>query len=479
VKQNCKDWLLQNVVPSSTRTGALGKYLASLAKYFQQDDKRERNGRSEASKPSASRKRLHIFYLLNDLLHHAKYHCQSMSLFSTLSGSLQPFLVDLVQSTALDCKAKVRNRLLELFGIWNEEKYYPADYIIELKAAMDPTQNTRSSKTRSADTKAPEPPKEAKELPFIMPSTHGDQSVPYFDLPAGNLMPHIMPNSSAAIRPDQVRALQFVPGPADDRLVHALKNFLKEVDNMNDSAQADVSATVTDIDDLGQVSYQDENGDVVGGDTYYGWSRAFCEKMKKRREADNSRGSRARSYSPSRSPSRSRSRSPRKKRRYSDSIGSRSASRSRSSRSRGPRNSRRDVSSPRLSSRDHRKRSRSRSYSPSQSVPLPAPPLLQTDFHPHAGFTPQFPPTTITQKHPTSFQALPNQIPFQPPLGPGGLPLPPPPPNYSGPWPPNINFPTGLPIPAAPIQQGSKFPPRTGPSGPNQKWPHPNWQGKF
>jgi hypothetical protein len=466
-------------VPSSTRTGALGKYLASLAKYLQQDVKRKRNGRSEASKPSASRKRLHIFYLLNDLLHHAKYHCQSASLSSTLSGSLQPFLVDLIQSTASDCKAKVHNRLLELLGIWNEEKYYPADYIIELKAALDPTQNTRSSKTRSADAKAPDPPKEAKELPFVMPSTHGDPSVPYFDLPAGNLMPHIMPNSSAAIRPDQVRALQFVPGPADDGLVHALKDFLKEVESNNDSAQADISAIVTDIDDLGQLSYQDENGDVVGGNTYYGWSRAFCDKMKKRREADSSREIGARSYSSSRSASRSRSRSPRKRRRYSDSVSSRSASRSRSVRSRGPRNGRRDVSSPRLSLRDHRKQSRSRSYSPSQSVPLPSPPLPQTDSQPLAGFTSKFPPTTITQNYPTSFHGLRNQIPFQPPLGPGGLPLPPPPPNYSGPWPPNINFPTGLPIPAPPLQQGSTFPPRPGPSGPNQNWSPPNWQGNF
>jgi hypothetical protein len=465
--------LLHNVVPSSKRTGALGKYLASLAKHLPQDVKLEPDKRTEASRPSASRKRLHIFYLLNDLLHHAKQHSQNALLFSILSGSLQPFLVDLIQSTASDCKPKVRDRLFELLSLWKEEKYYPTDYITELRAALGTTQSSGISKVPSADIRAPEPSKDGKELPFVMPSTHGDPSVPYFDLPAGNLMPHIMPNSSAAIRPDQVRALQFVPGPADDGLVHALKDFLKDADNINNTAQPDVSAIVTEIDDLGQVCYQDENGDVIGGDTYYGWSRAFCEKMKKRKEGGSSRETRARSYSSSRSPSRSRSRSPRKRRRYSDSIRSSSASHSSSDRSRGPRNSRRDDSLPRRTSRDQRKKSRSRSYSPNQSLPLPAPRLPQTDSHLRRGFASKLPPATIAQNLPPSFHMLPNQIAFQPPLGPGGLPLPPPPPpNYSGPWPPYMNFPPGLPFSAPPLQQGSIFPPRPGPPGPTQ-----NWQG--
>lgn len=303
--------------------------------------------------------------------------------------------------------------------------------------------------------------------------------MPYFDLPAGNLMPHIMPNSSAAIRPDQVRALQFVAGPADDGLVHAVKDFLKEVNDIDDSAQADVSAIVTDIDELGQTSYQDEDGDVVYSDTYYGWSRTFCEKMKKRRDGDNGRETRARSYSSSRSLSRSRSRSPRKRRRYSDSISSRSASRSRSRRSR---DGRRAESSRRRVSGDHRKRSRPRSYSPDQSHALPAPPLTRGNSHPAGGVASQFPPTMITQTNGPPFHGLPNQIPFPPALGPGGLPFPPPPPppppNYAGPWPPNTNFPHGLPFPAPPLHQSGILPPRPGPPGPNQNWPPAHWQGK-
>ena len=475
--QKCKHWLLHNVVPSSTRTGALGKYLASLSKYFHQEDGKETKGRSEACKPSASRKRLHVFYLLNDLLHHTKYHSQNALLFSTFSGSLQPFLIDLLQSTASNCKPKVRKRLSELLSVWKEEKYYSADDINELRDALDGTQSIGITKAPSADARAPEPAKLGKELPFVMPSTHGDPSTAYFDLPAGNLMPHIMPNSSAAIRPDQVRALQFVPGPADDGLVHALKDFLKEMDSIHDSAQPNGWAIVIDIDDLGQVTSQDENGEVVGGGTYYGWSRAFCDKMKKRKDGESGRETRARSYSSSRSPSRSRSRSPRKRRRYSDSISSRSTSLSRSGRSGGPLGGNRHGSLHRRTSRDHRKQSRSGSYSPEQPNPSSPPTLPQNNSHQGELLSP-FPPSTIAQNHPPPFHMLPNQIAFQPPLGHGGLPLPPPPPpNYSGPWPPNINFPIGLPFPAPPFQQGSTFPPRPRPPGSNQHWSPSNWAG--
>jgi len=371
--------------------------------------------------------------------------------------------------------------MLELLSLWKEEKYYPSDYIMKLREALDTTPGSANLKALGTNIKTPEPAPKVKELPFVMPSTHGDPGMPYFDLPAGNLMPHIVPNSSVAITPDHVRALQFVPGPADDGLVHALKDFLKEVENINSSAHSDEGAIVRDIDDLGQISYQDENGEIVDGDTYYGWSRTFCEKMKKRRQDDSSRQGRARSYSSgrssSRSRSRSRSRSPRKRRRYSDSISSRSASRSRSSRSRGPRRGRRDDSYPRRTSNDHRQQqSRSRSYSPEQPNPLPAAPLSRANSQ--RAFASQLPPSTITQNQSPLFNILPNQIPFQPPLGPGGLPLPPPPPpNYSGPWPPNISFPPGLPYPAPPLQQAGTFPPHPGPPGRNPNRSSGNWRG--
>ena len=439
------------MVPSSTRLGALGKYLSSLSKHLQQDVKQESNDLVRSSTSRIARKRLHILYLLNDLLHHTKYHEQNASLFSSVSGSLQSFIADVVQSTALAGREKVHRRLNELLDIWTKEKYYGKAYVDKLRETIATTPNAEEVSAPATTTTAPRVSSKAtKDLPFVMPATHGDTSTPFFDLPAGNLMPHIMPNSSAAIRPDQVRALQFVAGPAEQSLVHALKEFLNEVDRIDSLRPMDDEGSFADIDELGQIWYRDENGDIVTGDSYYGWSRTFCERMKKRRDGDDEdRPLRARSYSSSRSPSRT----PRKRRRYSDSTSSRSDSRSRSNRARGNREDRDrqgDASPLRRTSHGRRPRSQSSSYSPQLPTAVPAQPsLLQNPRQ--TGFAPSLPPP-IPHHPSTSFNMLPNHLPSQPTLSPNGLPFPPPPPpNFAGSWPPpTMNFPTGMPFPPPP-----------------------------
>jgi len=450
--ENCKLWLLQHVVPSPTRVGSLGKYLSSLSKHLQQEVKQGTTDQINApTTTTLGRKRLHILYLLNDLLHHTKYHTQNSSHFSSLSSSLQPFIIDLVRSAALDDIRKVRARLLDLLSIWEKDGYYSKEYVNKLREAVAITLGMEASNSPTAVLTPSEPFTAIRDLPFTLTATHGDPSLPFFDLPAGNLMPHIMPNSSAAIRPDQVRALQFVAGPPDKTLVRVVKDFMTEVEKLETPAPADEEGIVADIDDLGQVSYRDENGEFVQGDTYYGWSRTFCEKMKKRRDGDDEdRPLRTRSYSSSRSPSRS----PRKRRRYSDSMSSRSDSRSRSGRPRGRRtdeNGHRNGFSPRRVLSGPAPRSKSSSYSPPvPDVAQPAGPV-QNDVRTSA-FAAHFQVPEAPQQLSAPFNMLPNQLPFQPLLGPNGLPLPPPPPpNYSGPWPPpNVVFTPGLPFPPPP-----------------------------
>lgn len=261
----------------------------------------------------------------------------------------------------------------------------------------------------------------ARELPWIMPATHGDPTASFFDLPAANLMPHIIPNSSKPMRSDQVRALHLTAGPADESLVNAMKDFLEDVKSINDPyAVLDGEDMVLDIDEMGQTSYTNEAGDVVG-DTYYGWSRAFCEKMK-RRGKDNGSSGQSRSSSRSKSRSRSRSRSPvrgrgftAKRKRYS-----RSGSRSRSS-SYGRDHSPRRLTSAALGA--------SSSRTPSlQSLPAAPPARFQTG--------PQF---SHTGPHslppPAPFNLPPYQTthigamsPARPPNWPLNVPWPPPPP---------------------------------------------------
>ncbi|KAL4886256.1 hypothetical protein BJY04DRAFT_213787 [Aspergillus karnatakaensis] len=463
--QTCKQWLLSYVVSSSNRVSLLAKYLVTLSRSFAEDNANNSNN-TKPTRPSAKRKRLHMLYLLNDLFHHTKYHESSTAAFSGLSGSLQPHIVDLLSSAASydrEKHPKHHRRLDELLDIWQEHGYFSAEYVGKLREVVANSAVSgpvRTSTTPSAEVV--EPDRKLRDGPFVMPPTHGDPSIPYYDLPAGNLIPHMVPNSSVPLRPDMIKPLQFLAGPADGKLVNALKAFLEDVDRIYAPGESEIevkSDEVVDVDELGQTVIRDViSGEILDGETYYGWTRSFCNEMKKR----NAR-------SPRRSESRSRS--PPKRRRYSDSSDD---SRYRSSRSRTP-------------PRDSRRYSRSRSRTPQQSrsreksySPAPAPSLQPQLQHQN-----QHPQQKHQQnpyaQHP-GYHPPPPQMPFPP----SANAFPPPPPNYPGQWPPPPppslpNFPPNFPphyppgqqhMPQMPPAPGSyHFPPQGPPSGPPSSGP--------
>lgn len=441
------------MIESATRVGVLGKYLAALATSFQHAQEPQTKSsaavRKEARKTSPKRKRLHIIYLLNDLLHHTKYHSDSTSPFATLTGALQPYLVELFALAAgfdQQKNPKHHRRLKHLLDFWEDNGYYSKEYIDKLRETVtNPDfQDVLQSSGKDLESEKKVVP---KDVPYMMPAAHGDPSAPYHELPAGNLLPHIIPNSSVPIKTQSVKALQFVAGPADETLVKAVKSLLQDVDRIygGDSGDPDQVAEM-DIDELGQVITRDEIlGKLIESDAYYGWSRSFCEKMKQKREGKYQ----SRSPSRSRSRSRSRSYSPVKRRRYSDSSrsGAENQRRSRSRESSRRRFRRRSSYSPSPSRsrspvrRKQRSRSQSSSYSPptvSQRAASP-PRFQQQPPFPSAAAAAPLPPHLASGQ--SAFKNQPQQQPNQA-LHPGGSQSPgmfnppPRPPNYHGPWPP-------------------------------------------
>lgn len=472
----------------------MGKYLVSLSVSVAKSAEGHGGPPDRRHRLSAGRKQLHILYLLNDLLHHTKYHLASSSSYSTLTGTIQSHLVDLVGSAAaFDPKAfsKHHKRIEQLLDIWEANGYYQSSYVQKLRetatnAAKLGYSGTGTIGLQLGDTvRAPlHPSRACKDAPYVMPATHGDPSAPYYDLPAGNMMPHIIPNSTTPINPQLVKALQFVAGPADENLVMAVKDFMKDVEVLFGTEEEHDAAITIDVDQLGQPTLHDEiSGEPIGGEGYYGWSKAFCRKMK-RREDDMDVAPRGRL----RNDSVDRSTSPRKRRRYSYSSSSRSRSRSRgrvlsspstsgppgdrswrrSSVTRSRRSYTRSSGSPRVGSHfrparrgSHRGRSRSGSgsgsrsgsYSPQRYSLSRQHQTTNASIHP----PPPLPPPPRLAQGPSPPLPLPFPSPFAQgfPLGPGGIPIPPPPPpNYTGLWPPP---PPPLPHSADTMSQGHSF----------------------
>ena len=388
------------------------------------------------ARPSTKRRRLHILYLINDVLHHVSRRHSGTTALRLVTENLQPYLKQLfVAAAAFRRSPTHQQKLHELLDIWAERDYLPRVGIEELSGAILPAEQENPQETgpqaaisdgKAVDHKSTDLP--AKETPFLMPALHGDSSTPYYDLPAGNMMPHISPDPFHSINPDLVKPLQLAPGVADSNLVIAVKDFLQDVNRMFDAEIADEETIFADIDELGQPLIRDEvTGELTGGDSYYGWSRSFCEKMKARRigrdqvnwkrrrgsyshidrrnsrkrmrygssDSDYQGRGRLRSYSPS------RSRSLYRRRDRSRPSSFTSTSRSRSIGSPWPDSERNER---RRSPRRPSSRSRSRPHSSRDDAPPSQPPSQSPGFGP-----PQIPPF-----HPTpsaAAAALPGALP--------------------------------------------------------------------
>ncbi|EED17942.1 conserved hypothetical protein [Talaromyces stipitatus ATCC 10500] len=487
--QTCKEWLLRHVVPSPNRVGVLGKYLIALSTSFDSVSAKElpSSTRPSNKKPSGKRKRLHILYLLNDILHHAKYHLnEGVGAFVNFSSSLQPHVIELVGLAAsFDRKKnpKHHQKLDMLLDAWYDHGYYAAEYVDKLRELVKNSESVDAIKASVSLLESASDIQSTgskRDAPYIMPASHGDPSTPFYDLPAGNFVPHIIPDSTTPIRPDTVKPLQFLAGPADQKLVGVLKKFFQDVDHIYGSIESDLPENASlDVDELGQTVVRDEKtGEIIDTDTYYGWSREFCEQMKKRRSKGTSRrscsyssgdderyGKRRHSDNNSRYDSRSRSRNP-SRRRYSRSPSSSDS---------------RNASRPRFSAQS---RSRSNSYSPKPASPAQPHPTFQQNKQ-----QPAPPPSVPNPSYPFNGAAS------FPPQFTGNAP-PPPPMNYNNAWPtphgapppmypgggqhmvpPGIaNFPQQYQPPANQSAQYGRQPPFLGQQMPMGAFPPP-WQG--
>jgi len=403
----------------------------------------------KAREPSSKRKRLHLLYVLNDTLYQAHIRDQDTS----FAASIEAVLPSLFQGAAAfpNCPKHIK-KLLSLLNIWEEKQYYRSDIVDKLRQSVrdgprnqDPIAPVDRFANGSATSSA-----KSKDAPFVLPTMHGDASSPWYDLPAANWLPVMEPNSTRPMNPEMIKPLRFSTGPVDKQLIKAVQDLLADVDRIYSKGNLINGDRTEDVDQLGQRVILDEiTGEIIEGETYYGWSRPFCQKMKQRRKGKAESGGRRRGRSMSRSVSRSVSRSSSrgslrpvfKRRRISaspDSRRSRSRSRSRSrnydrgrkySRSRSRHRHRSYSSRSRSRSRgrsDSRTRSRSRSqgHSPPPAAmkrgPYPDVPNPGHNLPPGPPF-----PQQQSQFVPEGFPDL------------SQFPIPPPPPlNYQGPWPP-------------------------------------------
>ncbi|KAK3501566.1 hypothetical protein B0T13DRAFT_463656 [Neurospora crassa] len=519
--QKCKQWALTNLVPSSMRIAPFCKYLIALVKSYGQGQAKDltESEKKRGRETSVKRKRLHALYLLNDILYHVKFRNHDDS----FAPKLEQALLVLVSSASsfTNCPKHI-GKIQDLISLWEEKGYFSEAVVKQLRVAVEDGPSSNASVQNTAQPTATSTSsmlKPVRAAPYIMPAMHGDPSMPWYDLPAGNWMPVLEPNSTRPMNPDMIKPLVLPAGPADKTLVQAVQKLLVDVDNIFSKDAANLDGPTPEIGQMGEVIEIDEiTGEVIGGETYYGWSRNFCEKMKKRNQrgasGNDSRSrtrertrssrsrsrSRSRSYSPSRSRDSSRGSDARpafKRQRLSESPERRHRSRSRSrsqSRSRSRSRDRSRDRSARSRGYDSRSRSRSRSRgryrSRSRSRSTSRPGFRQRSPRYGSrgrsrsessarlrGGQHQQPPYHA----PPPLTGFPTGVPPRPPQHPGVFVPPPPPPHNQPvgnfhPVPPPIGFPVAAaPLPGQPHQFASfpVPPPPPPPQNYQGQWPPP------
>lgn len=336
--------ICRHIAPSVSRSNALAKYAVALARTQSDAD----------TKPSLKRRRLHILYILSDVFHHSIARQRNAHFASSWKDALPSILV---LTVGFKNSPKHAAKIDMLLSLWEAADFFDSATTQKLQAiakgditSIEPTETAPTSSLKIA-----------KDMPFVLPSVHGSSTTPWYDLPASTWLPHLTPNSTRPMFPHLIQPIQMTAGPADKAVVDAVQQLLRKANRLyNGQDDKDSPDEVTDINELGERIILDAvNGQVIAGETYYGWSRPFCERMKARQ--NKARGKsipdtgrpRSRSMSSMSSRSRSRSYSPQRKRRRSIS-----AHRS------NPNSPRRRNASP-----DHtRKRQRSYSRSASRSV---------------------------------------------------------------------------------------------------------------
>ncbi|KAH6611436.1 hypothetical protein Trco_001456 [Trichoderma cornu-damae] len=293
--QKCKAWIVDNIVPSTARCTALGKFWAVLSKNLAVEN--------DGKRPSTKRRRLHLLYIANDVLFHEIVRQSNSRLGGALAGVLPTMLGN---AAAFDNCPKHKTKLGGLIDLWEEKAYFSPELVTKLRSAL-----AKGSAEIAAQNIEPSESslKLAKDAPYVLPSFHGDASTPWYDLPAATWLPHITPNSSRPMIPDQVRPIQLAAGPADKRVVDAVKVLLKDADYIYSKDSEPNDDPHVGLSELGERVILDEiTGDPVGGESYYGWSRQFCERMRERLNK-SAKPSANHSQSASKSRPRSRSRS--------------------------------------------------------------------------------------------------------------------------------------------------------------------------
>jgi len=277
-------------------------------------------------RPSAQRKRIHMVYIMNDLLHHAKHGLSDAvaagysknygkPFFDAFITCLRPAIVDLIKA-ASDCDSvkhfshheRIRNQLT----IWEVERYFDGTCdkmykdlrVIEASegrtvpfGAKDGRLPVSEEKNEANVKGAADLPKPEKANRWELPAVHGQPNPQFWHCqPAATMLDHVRIGDQKHrifIRKRKFRPTKLKEGPVDPKTISMVAELIKAKKEIYNFSVTGEPGVQYDINDMGErlvvMGYKtDKNGKtvrIVKEANYYGFSVPFARKARRNRKA--------------------------------------------------------------------------------------------------------------------------------------------------------------------------------------------------
>ncbi|KAK6428610.1 hypothetical protein LTR95_015245 [Oleoguttula sp. CCFEE 5521] len=299
----CKDFVIRNVIPSTTRTTALSKYLVALGKSCTPSNPDDLEGLDDSGTgksrepPTAAFRRLHLLYVVHDVLCFESTRLKDAA--HARQVSCNPACIEVVKSTAQSLAHLAAHSegngpsttlasIQRIVDYWEKLGLFTPEQRSDLRSSITTTRTwedlDRHLASQEAKAVLDEQRRKGEESKWILPRQHHlphDPTTPWHDLPATNALYQKrmrgFPIRANALKPGGVY-LQRGGQQASESLRRDVEQLHREAlrcfDKYTDAEE------VKDVDALGSMVWKDRERPTRN---YYGFT---YEGIAKRKEAD-------------------------------------------------------------------------------------------------------------------------------------------------------------------------------------------------
>jgi hypothetical protein len=234
--------------------------------------------------------RYNLLCVLADTMGHAHYN---KAIISGMAMALKPYIKQFIHSISatyegLDLSFNVKwynstrtlggSRfevgLVPILKDWLQRRFFPRKFILELNSVARDAAGFDDDDPPQPDFAGTNDPDDEDNTNLRLPMVHGIPGAPWYEQPATLLFEQLVP--ARPIETVRIKPKVFNGAPAQEEHVDAVKALLSFAKGLKENKPQD---KLIDVDEIGQYTTVDKNGETKKNMTYSGWSPEFIQSF--------------------------------------------------------------------------------------------------------------------------------------------------------------------------------------------------------